>query len=896
MEGKRFVPSFNELRRVEETCKDNLRRNISICSEHISHDNALKIKEVIVNLKLVIKKFSLANNDLSRWFTKNGSYSNAAEVRNEKHDLIYEDCAGLITALNARLVELGDDVASTLGAPSVLSNQSITNNDASGTRVPSYSSVLDPCENILEQDIEEPAHTSLLHEIKDYGQTYKSLPNFHNVDEQFIERKREILGISDVKPVEHSVVLPGERRSPNMPKNLVEFPLNNAFNAQGLGSNIARSNSPHHTFSNSNRNLDQGKFQNIGDRNVPANVDGINRYFENINLNENRGAPSINHDAAFSRMHSDAQMNLKLQLMNGLGDPFDGSPHLFWCWHHLINMRLLEVNASALDSLFIIKANTSGRPNGLVSDFLVAGVANPARALDQVWDIFKKRYGSNMLVSKHLKDKISTIQKVEFPLSTQKIQIMEDLLSLCRVILANMNRCPDLKYFDLQDGQRDIWSKMPEKFLNKWRREVNLSQNKYDSLPSFEQLVSSVSNFIDEHSNPCFLSTETKIFKTLHTEIKQKGNQQSCAYHNMSSHSLSECHAFKNLPVDDRRQFVADEKLCFICFGTHRAQDCSSNIYCDRCNGAHNSLLHRNASDSRKTYSQENRPGDFPINDQPAIEVRNNCTQICGSNNKMKTCSKTVLVDVRVAGNSDTVRCLAIIDEQSSDTFCDNRLMNMLRVPPSLQHANTYRISTMANSVTTFDGLIVSGIEVRGVNEKKWLTLPSTLTHPSIPDSRDEVATPDLVRAHPHIRKYASNFPEITSDEEVLLLIGVNCGAAMRTRCYGSRYPFVHHTALGWAVVGPTCLQSNTLQKPHKILKTKTSASCEHFEADKIFPELISHKMVLDDLDTFVKRANDDWSDLSKRNEEMFDIMNHDLRIEVKGNMDNQAPCKKNSI
>ena len=836
----------------------------------------------------------MANNHLSRWFTKNGSYSNAAEVRNEKHDLIYEDCAGIITALNARLVELGDDVASTLGAPSVVSNQSINNNDASGTRVPSYSSVLCPSENNLEQDIDEPAHASLLHTIKDNGQTNKPLVNIHNLDEQLIiEQKRKILGISDVKPVDHSVVPVDERRTPDMPENLVEFPSNNIFNAQGLENNIARSIAPHHTFSNSNRILDRGKFQNIGDRNVPANVDGINRYLENVNLDDNRCAPSSTHDVAFSRIHSDAQMNLKLQLMNGLGDPFDGSPHLFWCWHHLINMRLLEVNASALDSLFIIKANTTGRPNGLVSDFLVAGVVNPARALEQVWDIFRKRYGSNMLVSKHLKDKILTIQKVEFPLSPQKIHIMEDLLSLCRVILANMDRCPDLKYFDLQDGQRDIWSKMPEKFLNKWRREVNISQNEHDSLPSFEQLVSSVSSFIDEHSNPCFLSTETKISKTLHTEIKRKGNRQSCAYHNMSGHSLSECHAFKNLPVDDRRQFVADEKLCFLCFGSHRAQDCSSNVSCDQCNGAHCSLLHRNASESRKSNALENRPGKFQISDQSTFDVRNNCTQICDSNNKMKTCSKTVLVDVRVAGHSNTVRCLAIIDEQSSDTFCDNKLMNMLRVPSSLQHANTYRISTMANFVTTFNGLNVSGIEVRGANEKEWITLPSTFTHPSIPDSRDEVATPDIVRAHPHIRKFASKFPEIAADHEVLLLIGVNCGAAMRTRCYGSRFPFVHHTALGWAIVGPTCLQANTSQSPYKVLKTKTS-SCEHFKADTIFPDQSSLKTLLDDFDTFVERADDDSPGMSKDHEEFNNIMNDGFCIDEAGYMEFPVPFKKN--
>ena len=112
----------------------------------------------------------------------------------------------------------------------------------------------------------------------------------------------------------HSLVLVAERRIPDMLENLVEFPSNNVYNVPGLENNIARSISPHHTFSNSNRNLVRGKFQNIGDRNVSANVDGINRYLENINLDDNRCAPSSNHDAAFSRMHSDAHSEVPFKI------------------------------------------------------------------------------------------------------------------------------------------------------------------------------------------------------------------------------------------------------------------------------------------------------------------------------------------------------------------------------------------------------------------------------------------------------------------------------------------------------------------------------------------------------------------------------------------------------
>ena len=101
--------------------------------------------------------------------------------------------------------------------------------------------------------------------------------------------------------------------------------------------------------------------------------------------------------------------------------------------------------------------------------------------------------------------------------------------------------------------------------------------------------------------------------------------------------------------------------------------------------------------------------------------------------------------------------------------------------------------------------------------------LPSVWTHPSLPDARVEVATWPIAEAPLHLRKFAARFPPKRPNLDVLLLVGSNCGPAMRTKTFGSTYPFAHHTAMGWALVGPTCAANKT--------STKCLTECfnEHF-------------------------------------------------------------------
>jgi len=69
-----------------------------------------------------------------------------------------------------------------------------------------------------------------------------------------------------------------------------------------------------------------------------------------------------------------------------------------------------------------------------------------------------------------------------------------------------------------------------------------------------------------------------------------KSSKCLCCQHD---HMLYRCFVFKRKPVLDRRKFVTDKSLCFICLASgHTANKCTTTYTCKICEGRHNTMLH----------------------------------------------------------------------------------------------------------------------------------------------------------------------------------------------------------------------------------------------------------------------------------------------------------------
>ena len=279
-------------------------------------------------------------------------------------------------------------------------------------------------------------------------------------------------------------------------------------------------------------------------------------------------------------------------------------------------------------------------------------------------------------------------------------------------------------------------------------------------------------------------------------------------------------------------------------------------------------------------------PSELPVSDngeEEAIVARSSA-----AGEKMRVCSKTLPVKIRSASGTKMLECLAIIDEQSSHSFIDKRLVELLGVPNEDVRENNYTLNTLERLETRINGLKVSKLEVKSSSGGQWIKLPPVLTHPGLPDTSSETAEPGLVRKYRHIRKFAESFPRIDPNLEVLLLIGANCGEAMHTRCYGASYPYVHKTALGYALVGPVCIDDQD-GTPCVTLRSSVS-NCEHFKTREVLPKIYKATSLSEDV--FLEHPDDELPGCSQEDREFLRIVSSGTRINEENKVELPLPLK----
>ena len=90
-----------------------------------------------------------------------------------------------------------------------------------------------------------------------------------------------------------------------------------------------------------------------------------------------------------------------------------------------------------------------------------------------------------------------------------------------------------------------------------------------------------------------------------------------------------------------------------------------------------------------------------------------------------------------------------ILDDQSNTSFADSTLFDFFNAEPNLFG---YSLSTLG-SKTLNSGRRITSLKIRGA-----LDLPSLFEIVEMPDTKDEVATPEIVCQHKHLEHLASRF------------------------------------------------------------------------------------------------------------------------------------------
>lgn len=363
-----------------------------------------------------------------------------------------------------------------------------------------------------------------------------------------------------------------------------------------------------------------------------------------------------------------------------------------------------------------------------------------------------------------------------------------------------------------------ITAKLPSYSGTNWCRYAYETRRKSGSI-TFRDFVKFVKEESDLANDPIFSLDALKRERKLHEKPDNKfsksrfGNQSKAgssfvtnteqneqfSRHFVSSrqevpkcpscskaHHLEKCPEFKGKTLEQRRDVVLSQGLCFGCFKKgHLSSGCRSRMKCEQCGKLHPTLLH-DIKPNRPFTRQGPRPKkeepklDPPI--EPANEAVNAHVGMCGSSSHTeKDDIITAMFIPVILSHKDRpnveVRVYALLDDGSDSTFVVDSVVKDLGVGGTEM---TLKLNTMhgQTSVTVhrIDGLVVQKLD----RSELPIPLPKTYSRESIPSKREQIPTPEIASKWVHLEGIKDQIPSLQRDMEIGLLIGCNCPKALK--------------------------------------------------------------------------------------------------------------------
>ena len=357
---------------------------------------------------------------------------------------------------------------------------------------------------------------------------------------------------------------------------------------------------------------------------------------------------------------------------------------------------------------------------------------SPAVIIRDIWINLERRFAGADRISQALLKRVSNLTCATSSHDRQRICSILDLARQVQSLIAD---CPELKLFDQQVGLVRFLNKLPIDFQTRWkaiRSQFKASQGFH---PPFDVFLDTLSSYTTIAVEPDFDEGEprSKNARVLSSSCEpithRQGSQYPtkpvdprfsipsskpnagksvrprCLFHKTTGHSILECKACSHLKPEDKKRFVFEHKLCYVCLGDHFENRCPSrqNVRCDVCQQNHCTAMHLGRPLAR----------DVPT---PTVvhEINNACTTLCGSDVFTPVCSKTLQVQLKLKGSEKVLNCLCVIDEQSNASFCHDDILAYFDVPPS--ETVRYKLRTLSTTTET-SGFLVPDLMIRGRNQ-----------------------------------------------------------------------------------------------------------------------------------------------------------------------------------
>ena len=403
---------------------------------------------------------------------------------------------------------------------------------------------------------------------------------------------------------------------------------------------------------------------------------------------------------------------------------------------------------------------------------------------------------------------------------------------------------------------KPVIAKLPGDIQGRWQRHAfrYKTEHKVD-YPPFEEFAKFIQDLALERNDPN-LALEVpddspqkhhnpRPRRTYRTEItdEQDNLEKSlthdpmkwCVFHE-KPHPLAKCRAFRSKPIEERKNLLRKNRICYRCVASmsHLAKDCHCTIKCSECQSEkHLTAMHAgkppeqkkdevkdSSSENNQSQGGENKGKSSPPNHGGETTATAKCTELCGDKYGGRSCSKICLANVYLKSHPEgKIKTYVVIDDQSNCSLAKPKLFELLNIDGS---KTSYTLKTCAGT-SKLEGRCAENLVIESLDGRKVHTLPSIIECDVIPDSKEEIPTPAVGKAHPHLKEIANKIPEIDPEADILLLVGRNVPQLHKvheSRNGKGASPWAQRLDLGWVILGKVCL--NGAHTPSNVSSYRT--------------------------------------------------------------------------
>lgn len=322
-------------------------------------------------------------------------------------------------------------------------------------------------------------------------------------------------------------------------------------------------------------------------------------------------------------------------------------------------------------------------------------------------------------------------------------------------------------------------------------------------LPTFKDIEAFLSKRIAAYEIG-YMSLKSEVKQTHHKgkthDAKTFFTKRAESNHNTcvlcaAPHRIYACDQFNKMSVPERKDVISKFKLCFNCMNVgHQVSSCKYPS-CPRCGKRHNSKLHidSNLMPEEGNPMQTEQLMSIPSNS--VLHVKDNTKNASGSTSSVMLATAIVYI---LDSDGNRQRCRAILDSGSQLNFITSTCAQRLHLNQTNVSLSISGVGTMSSSTVRLMPCIVSSQCQNYHFTVEFHSLPTiTGRLPYQMFDLDQVNIPDYIK-----NNLADPQPNIPAAVDILFGAELFYVIFLGARQQLSKHISVHHTKLGWILVG----------------------------------------------------------------------------------------------